>query len=280
MIIAPSTFNPEVSQRTRETTAHTAADCAHGAGYDIEHDVITPRRYVSCATLALLLTGCGSHAVQSQHVNPPAPEAISDEPHVVTDLSELSTANTAAMVVPAQSQSPGTSTMPPAADDSTNAAVQKNIGRFLISNLDQARYSEETSEPPGETELLNAKAEQFQEFAYEMLRQTLNAARQIEPEMLKGRKLSGEARPVILTAVLDPIGRLSEIVVEQHSGNAAVDKLVIQACKQGLWSRNPPKAAIGANGSFRLRIVGMITNYSYDRSDKHTYDTHLALALL
>lgn len=102
----------------------------------------------------------------------------------------------------------------------------------------------------------------------------------LEPEALKQRRLSGEARPVILTAVLDPIGRLTEIVIDQHSGNAAVDKLVIQACKQGVWSRNPPKDAIGADGNYRLRIVGMITNYSYDRSDKYTYGTHLALGIL
>ena len=45
---------------------------------------------------------------------------------------------------------------------------------------------------------------------------------------------------VIITATLNSHGVLKELVVDQHSGAAAVDKMVIAACKKGLYIHNPP----------------------------------------
>jgi hypothetical protein len=74
-------------------------------------------------------------------------------------------------------------------------------------------------------------------------------------------------------------GKLKELIIDQRSGVAAVDKLVIDGCKKGLWSRNSPPGAL-SNGQYRLRIEAMIVNYTFNRNGIYTFDTRVGLALL
>src|SRR5579863_7046632 len=200
----------------------------------------------------------------------PSPAAL-NEPHMVTNLADLSSANTVAVLVPGQMPTPAASAT--AADNNPNAVVQGNIDRFFASNAAETRYHETAPSPPGETMLMNAKAQKYDEFAYALLKQTLAAAQALEPKKFEQRKLSSELKPVLLTAVMTPGGRLTDITIEQHSGDIAVDQLVIEACKRGLWARNPPPAALASDGNYRLRIRGIIYNESFDRYGKYTYDT-------
>jgi hypothetical protein len=229
-----------------------------------------------------LAAGCGSNMAQDQPEAGASPAALASpaavpESRVITDLSQLSTASTVPaiprMAMPAETPAPGPSRTDP------NAAVQRNIDRFYASNPDALRYSDETP-PPGDTRLLNAKAEKFADFAYGLLHQTLLAEQASETARLKKRRLPDNLRPVILTAVMTPMGKLTDISIEQRSGDQIVDNMVIEACKKGLWSRNPPAGALAADGVFRLRIEASINNYSFDRNDDYTYDTHVGLAIL
>ncbi|HXZ88404.1 MAG TPA: hypothetical protein VEF07_07515 [Candidatus Binataceae bacterium] len=197
--------------------------------------------------------GCGSHA---------------DEPTGPTTRVTFATEPEAAPI-------PST-----AAGADTNAAVQANIDRFFGSNPEQARYGEAASRPPGGASLGNDKARRFGDFSYVLARRTLAAAQDLEPDKLEQRKMRDDLRQVILTAVLDQNGRLTEIIVGQHSGDRAVDEIFIAACKKALWSRNPPLEARADDGNYRLRIDGRITNYSFDRYGKYTYRTELELSLL
>lgn len=193
---------------------------------------------------------------------------------MITDLSQLSTAHTVPTFAPGAVLA--TPQPPPI---SPNAAVQHNIERFYASNPDALRYSDEAP-PPGDTRLLNPKARKFAEFSYALLHQTITIEQASEKKYLKQRKLPTNLRPVILIATMTPNGKLTDLAIDQQSGDQTIDKMVIEACKKGLWSRNPPSGALTADGVFRLRVEASINNYSFDRNDNYTYDTHLALGIL
>lgn len=161
----------------------------------------------------------------------------------------------------------------------TNAAVQANIDRFYGSKTEHEPYGQ-AARPPGDAKLGNEKARQFGDFSYVLARRTLKTTQDLEPEKLAHRKMRDDLKQVVLTAVMDQGGRLTEIIIEQHSGDQAVDQLFIAACKKALWSRNPQAEARADDGTYRLRIGGLINNYSFDRNGKYTYNTQLELSLL
>ena len=227
----------------------------------------------------VLAAGCGPSATSDQSEAQPSPAALASPAaapadHMITDLSQISTANT----VPAFTPGAIVETPQPT-PTSPNAAVQRNIERFFASNPDAQRYSDEPP-PPGDSRLLNAKAQKFADFGYALLHQTMVAEQASENAYLRRRKLPTNLRPVILTATMTPKGKLTDIEIDQQSGDLTVDKMVIEACKRGLWTRNPPTGALAGDGMFRLRIEASINNYSFDRNDNYTYDTHLGLGIL
>lgn len=205
---------------------------------------------------ALPFAGCGFYAA---HTQPPDSSA---------------TPPPTALTAPAASQSPDD------ANRSASATAEANINRYFASNPDRLRYSEEAARPPGEAKLDNDKARQFSQFAYPLARRTLKAAQDLELEKLDRRKLPDGLKPVVLTAVMDPVGRLTEIEIAQHSGDIAVDRLLIEACKKGLWARNPPVDARASDGNYRLRIEGTINNHTVNWHGYFTYTTQVALSIL
>jgi hypothetical protein len=162
----------------------------------------------------------------------------------------------------------------------SNVEVQQNVERLFVSKVNQLRYREGHADAPGDTTLLNEKARKFSEFSYQLLNQTMTAARSIEPDRLAGRKLPVDIAPMVLTAVMDSQGRLTEISIDSHSGDHQVDQIIIDSCKQGLWSRNPPQQALRADGMYRLRIRGYIRAYTVDFKGRYKYQTTLALGVL
>jgi hypothetical protein len=80
--------------------------------------------------------------------------------------------------------------------------------------------------------------------------------------------------------VMNSKGRLTEISIESHSGDHQVDQIIIDSCKQGLWSRNPPEQALDEDGTYRLRIKGYIRAYSFDLKGQYKYETELGLGIL
>jgi hypothetical protein len=228
--------------------------------------------------LAVPIAGCAS-----QSSKPATDEQTTQtipnpgEPQTVTDLSQISSAPAVRAQMP-QLNSPDSSAVD--AKRNPNAIVQENIERLFVSNLNQLRYREGRADAPGDTALLNDKARQFSEFSYQLLNQTLTAARTIEPDRLGGRKLPEDIAPMVLTAVMDSKGRLTEISIESHSGDHQVDQIIIDSCKQGLWSRNPPEQALDQDGMYRLRIRGYIRAYSFDLKGQYRYETELGLGIL
>ena len=232
--------------------------------------------------LALAVAGCAGQSAEPSPRSTIQPDAAttsanSYEPRSVTDLSQISSA--AAVQTPAfQMSSADSSAAQP--EHTSNAMIQQNIERMFVSKVDQLRYREGHADAPGQTTLLNDKARRFSEFSYQLLNQTLTAARSIEPDRLAGRKLPEDIAPMILTATMDSQGRLTEISIDSHSGDHQVDQIIIDSCKQGLWSRNPPQQAMGEDGRYRLRLRGYIWAYSVSFKGLYKYQTEFALGIL
>jgi hypothetical protein len=200
----------------------------------------------------------------------------SGEPRTVNDLSQISSTKAVPLAM-LQFNSPGSSAAE--SEQNPNAIVQQNIERMFVANVNTARY-EGRADAPGETALLNDKAREFSEFSYQLLNQTMSAVHGIESDRLGGRRLPSDIAPIVLTAVMDSQGRLTEIAIESHSGDHQVDQIIIDSCKQGLWSRNPPAQALATDGMYRLRVRGYIRAYTIDSGGRYKYQTELGLGIL
>jgi hypothetical protein len=137
-----------------------------------------------------------------------------------------------------------------------------------------------TDRSPGEQRLLNAKAAQFSTFARDLLDRLFDAAVELEGgDRISRRKLPDDLKPVVITATMNPEGRLEELIIEQHSGQAIVDTLFVDACKKALWYNNPPQDAAGADGKYRMRIEGRLKNFA-SQGGIWTFTTFLGMAIL
>jgi len=239
-------------------------------------------------SLATLVVGCGANPAQTA---PPGAEAGAsidaaatnvgnNEPQTITDLSKLTVSsgnpsvNEQLLISGAAAlhdSSPGTSDAP--------SSIDQNLERLYLSKNNSAANGGEAL-AAGDRTLLNAKARAFPEFSEALLNRTLVAAQALEAKQLEQHKLPEEMRPLILTATMTPEGKLTDLAVEQHTGFGPVDRLLIEACKQGLWAANPPSGALADNGTYRLRFEGVVRNYSYDVVGNYRYVTHVGLALM
>lgn len=162
-----------------------------------------------------------------------------------------------------------------ASDDQTPAELRR-----LFLNHPTGAVQENTKSPHKER-LLNDKATRFSDFSHRMLAQLLAAMLKIEKQKPMVRmELPSDLKPVIVTAVLNDKGQLHELIFIQHSGVAAVDNLVIEACKGALWAGALPDGAADKDGNYRLRIEAKLRNYSADRKGNQIFMTRLALGIL
>ncbi len=241
-----------------------------------------------------LLAGCGAAGNQANHqvkgagLNPSvvstdaATGTTNEGTRVITNLSQLSSTPTGVPALDPQSLVNGAGSL---RDDSAPSA--DNAQSIADANLDHLYLSKQHSavnggeaRAPGDRTLLNAKAREFPEFSYALLNQTLVAAQELEAQKLQDHPLPDDIKPIILVAVMTPEGKLIDLSIEQHTGVGEVDRVLIDACKKGLWAMNPPKAALAANDTYRLRFEAVIRNHSYDLQGNYHYITHVGLALL
>lgn len=221
-------------------------------------------------------------------LNPPAVSTdtatgtINQGTRVITNLSQLSSTPAAVPALDPQTLVNGAGNL---RDDS--APGPADAQGLADANLDHLYLSKQHSavnggaaRAPGDRTLLNAKAREFPEFSYALLNQTLVAAQELEAQKLQDHPLPDDIKPIILVAVMTPEGKLTDLSIEQHTGVGEVDRVLIDACKKGLWAMNPPSAARAGNGTYRLRFEAVIRNYSYDVQGNYKYITHVGLALL
>ena len=215
-----------------------------------------------------LIAGCAS----STPLPAPVPENVT-RPHVLTDLSSLSTAPTTTLTNLPSGPAPA----PSAATESSHSQAS-NPQRFFLAQPGRERITGKASAPAYER-LLNAKAEKFGEFSSTLLHQVLVAATVLEHGEMETKVVPDNVNPVIITAIMNKDGKLKELIVEQHSGSGALDHLMVEACKQGLWTGNPPPEAM-TDGEYRIRIEGRLKNFSTSDQKHWEFETHVGLGLL
>jgi len=218
----------------------------------------------------VLIAGCASSAPQP--LPAPVPENVT-RPHVLTDLSSLSAAPTTTLTNLPSGPAPAPSA---ATESSPNQA--SNPQRFFMEQPGHERIVGKASAPADER-LLNAKAAKFGEFSTTLLHQVLVAAIGLEHGEMETKVVPDNVSPVIITAIMNKDGKLKELIVEQHSGSGALDRLMVEACKQGLWAGNPPPEAM-TEGEYRIRIEGRLKNFSTSDQKHWEFETHVGLALL
>lgn len=218
------------------------------------------------AALILLAAaaGCGSNT---------SPAAVPQDsgPKMVTDLSAVSPGN--ALDPFGKANSSDVAGVPVVSSSSqAGGATEQAMG--TVRHVGDDKH-------PGEQRLINKKAAKFDMLSLRLLDQLSASMRDLEDqEPIVRMKLPTDLRPVIVTATLNPQGKLREIVIEQHSGVAAVDKMVVKACKRGLFLNNPPADALSGNGDYEVRLDARIENYSTIDGEHWQFKTYLGLAVL
>jgi hypothetical protein len=135
-------------------------------------------------------------------------------------------------------------------------------------------------ENPGTVRLLNAKAAKFGTFAGLILDRIY--ARLIEAERteeISRTKLPTEVKAVVITAVMDKRGKLTELILEQHSGKAKIDQMMLDVCRKSIWYENPPVEALASDGTYQLTIRLKLENYASSDEVHWNFITDLGLGI-
>ena len=135
-------------------------------------------------------------------------------------------------------------------------------------------------ENPGTVRLLNAKAAKFGSFSGIILdriyAQLIKAER---TEEISRTKLPTEVKAVVITAVLDKRGKLTELILEQHSGKSKIDQMMLDVCRKSIWYENPPVEALSSDGTYQLTIRLKLENYASSDETHWNFITDLGLGL-
>ena len=226
------------------------------------------RRTIGAALLfaALIAIGCSSG-------NPPPPAVAPDAgptPKLVTDLSSLS----AAPIDPlkgsgAQSASAVFGGTRPSETAARAFLDKPGLVRNAGSDTD-----------PATAQLLNDKAAEFANFSNVILDRIFAQLRIAErTEEISRTKIPTENKAVIVTAIMSKEGKLTELILEQHSGRSAIDKMVLDVCKKAIWYRNPPAEALSSAGNSRLTIEAKLENFASSDGTHWTFRTFIGLGI-
>lgn len=220
-----------------------------------------------------LLCGCSSGGKSPTTIAAPTGEST---PRVLTDLSTLSSAPSAAAVAPAL----GSLTVRESEESKVPSGSEGSELRRLFLEKPGTRKFAGTAARPGEERLLNAKASQFSQFSGALLHKVFIAAQELERGEIARQALPEKLNSAVITAIMNKDGKLKELILEEHSGSGAVDKLLIEACKQGLWATNPPTEALSTDGNYKFRIEGRLKNFNSANQRYWNFETYVGLALL
>ena len=128
--------------------------------------------------------------------------------------------------------------------------------------------------------LLNDKAAQFGNFSAVILDRVYAQLIIAEKsEEISRTKLPTELKAVVITAILDKTGKLTELILEQHSGKAKIDQMMLDVCKKGIWYENPPAAALSGDGNYKLTFRMKLENFASLDERHWSFITDLGLGI-
>ena len=191
---------------------------------------------------AILAAGCAA-----EDKPPPAAPDAGPQPKLLSDLSAVSDAPIDPL---------GRQRFPPAAKDCCMIpAPSVTAGPRTFQTEPGISRIVGNEANPGTVRLLNDKAAQFGNFSALILDRIY--ARLIvaeRSEEISRTKLPTEIKAVVITAIMDKSGKLTELILEQHSGKARIDQMMLDVCKKSIWYENPPAAALSGDGTYKLTI--------------------------
>jgi len=218
-------------------------------------------------TAAIFAAGCAD-----QPPPPPAPVGGA-QPKVLSSLNDVASTPVNPLAidqVPKRGEGLLVDTAPadssgPQHVDLTDPGVSRDIG---------------SDRNPGTVRLLNDKAAQFDNFCSVILdRIYVQLTIAEKTEEISRTKIPTELKAAVVTAIMDKKGKLIEIILEQHSGKAKIDNLLIDVCKKGIWYENPPAGALSGDGDYKLTIKLKLQNFASSDSTHWSFITDLAIGL-
>jgi hypothetical protein len=137
-----------------------------------------------------------------------------------------------------------------------------------------------TDANPGEERLLNDKAAKFANFSQVILDRLFAQLRIAEKtEEISRTRLPTDIKPVVITAIMDKNGKLTELILEQHSGKARIDQMILAVCKKAIWYRNPPLEALSGDGNYKLNVQCRLENFASQDETHWSFFTRIGLGI-
>ena len=230
---------------------------------------LTWNQFLAAAIFAAAIFAAGC-AANDQPPPPPAPDA-GPQPKLLSSLNDVNATPVnpfAINQVPARGEGMLVDHGPSSAGPRTYQ-IEPGISR-VVGN----------EENPGTVRLLNAKAAKFGTFAGIILdriyAQLIKAER---TEEISRTKLPTEVKAVVITAVLDKRGKLTELILEQHSGKSKIDQMMLDVCRKSIWYENPPVEALSSDGTYQLTIRLKLENYASSDETHWNFITDLGLGI-
>ncbi len=226
------------------------------------------KRFFALAILAAAVFAAGCAEDQPP---PPMPDPGQPQVKLLTNLNDVAATPVNPLAIE-QAPAPGEGLL---RDESTvtagprTYATEPGISREVGNDTN-----------PGTVRLLNAKAAQFGNFSAVILDRIYARLFIAEKsEEISRTKLPTELKAVVITAILDKSGKLTELILEQHSGKAKIDQMMLEVCKKSIWYENPPVAARSDDGTYKLTIRLKLQNYASGDEHHWSFITDLALGI-
>jgi len=215
---------------------------------------------------AVMAAGCGG-----QDKPPEAAPGAAPVPQMVTDLSSVSNASIDPL---------GTHAVPKRGEGLLHESSGDTSGPRTFGAEPGLSRTVGNDANPAEVRLLNDKAAKFANFSQVILERIYAQLRLAEKtEEISRTKLPTDIRPVVITAIMDKSGKLTELILEQHSGKARIDQMMLNVCKKAVWYRNPPVDALAEDGTYHLTIQGRLENYASTDETHWSFITHIGLGI-
>lgn len=228
----------------------------------------TPRKRFLLATLLVAaIVGAGCAADKPP---PPIPDA-GPQPKVLSDLSAISDVP----IDPLQA-----SDVPARGEGILSGEAAVSSGPRIFESDPGISREVGSEKNPGTVRLLNSKAAKFGNFSAAILdRVYAQLALAEKSEEISRTNLPADLKAVVITAILDRTGKLTELILEQHSGKAKIDRMMIDVCKKGVWYENPPPAALSGDGTYKLTFRMKLKNFAASDGRHWSFITDLGLGL-
>jgi hypothetical protein len=228
------------------------------------------KRFLKAAFFAAAIFAAGCAA--DDKPPPPMPDAGEQQPKLLSDLSTVSDAHVDPLANVNAVPAPGEGLLHDSgvvAPGPRTYQIDPGISREIGSEKN-----------PATVRLLNDKAAKFGNFADIILDRIYGRLIVAErTEEISRTKLPTDIKAVIITAIMDKSGKLTELILEQHSGKARIDQMMIDVCKKSIWYENPPVEALSGDGNYKLTIKMKLENFASLDSTHWSFTTDLGLGI-